>query len=305
MYDKLHVVTPIFNPFRYKSRIKLYEQFRKYVEDSGGILHTVEVAYADRDYTVTEPGKENQLQLRGPYELWHKERATNLLIQTLPRDWQYVACIDADVIFARPDWVNETIQLLQHYPVIQMFSEAVDLGPNYEILAKHKGIFASYLRGEMTKVNGSYSKFHPGFAWAYRRSTIDNMGGLYDEAILGGGDRFMALSFLGMPRHSHPSEVSMGYKESMGKWAIRADQYIRKDVGYMAGALLHYWHGPKVNRGYRTRWKILVDNAYDPEFDLKNDWQGLMQLTSRTPELKYQIRQYFSERNEDSTSLTS
>lgn len=298
----LYVVTPIFNPCRYNSRIKLYNEFKKYVEDSGAILYTVEIAYGDRDFTVTSSGKENELQLRSSTELWHKERAQNLLMQRLPRDWQYAACVDADIVFARPDWVKETVQLLQHYPVIQMFSQAIDLSPTYETLNKHKGLFASYLRGDFV-LTKKYDQFHPGFAYAYRRDFIDNMGGLFDESILGGGDRFMAMSLIGKPEYSYPKGLSEGYIERMNLWSERCDRYIKGNVGYMPGAILHYWHGKKVNRGYRTRWNILVDHAYDPEHDLKNDWQGLFQLTERNPRMKYDIREYFSQRNEDSIDV--
>jgi hypothetical protein len=303
MNNTLYVVTPIFNPCRYRSRISLYKEFNKYVNGFKNVkLYTVEIAYGDRDYCVTSNGKENELQLRSSFELWHKERATNLLIQRLPKDWKYVACIDADITFARPDWVEETVQLLQHYPVIQMFSQAVDLSPDFEFINKHKGLFYSYLNGEF-KASKKYEQFHPGFAYAYRRDFIDNMGGLFDESILGAADRFMSMSLLGKPECSYPPNVSNGYKERMNIWSDRANKYVRGNVGYMPGMLLHYWHGKKIDRKYKSRWNILVDNNYDPEFDLKPDWQGLYQLTDRNPQLKYDIRSYFQQRNEDSIDL--
>lgn len=294
----LHVVTAIFNPCRYKSRIKLYNDFRKYVEHSGAQLTCVELAYGNREHII-----DDAIHLRTKSELWHKERLLNLAINRLPSDWKYVAWVDADVIFARPDWVDETIQLLQHYPVIQMFSQAVDLTPNYEILKTHQGLIWAYQDGRMN-VKGRYDDhFHPGFAWAARRDALDDLGGLFDTAILGSADRHMALSLIERVRDSYPKGISNGYFESLELWQQRASKYIKKDVGYMPGALIHYWHGRKADRRYADRWKILVKHKFDPEFDLKPDTQGIWQFTERCPALAQDIRKYFTARNEDSIDL--
>jgi len=58
-----------------------------------------------------------------------------------------------------------------------------------------------------------------------------------------------------------------------------------------------------VDRHYSDRWKILVDNKYNPESDLKRDAQGLYSLTDRSPGLRDGIRTYFRSRNEDSIDL--
>jgi hypothetical protein len=55
--DPLYVVTSVFNPLRYQSRIRLYRDFEKYVRDSGAILYTAEVAFGGREFTVTEAGR--------------------------------------------------------------------------------------------------------------------------------------------------------------------------------------------------------------------------------------------------------
>jgi hypothetical protein len=303
MDKTLYVVTAVFNPQRYQSRIKLYRQFEKYVADSGAKLMTVELAYGKRDFVVTEPNDPMDLQLYTNAELWHKEKMINLGIQKLPKDWQYVAWVDADIIFARPDWVEETVQLLQHFPVIQMFSQAIDLTPKYEILKTHVGMIYSHYENIMVDPTGKYDKFHPGFAWAARRDALNNLGGLCDIAILGSADRHMALSLLERVENSYPKDISAGYSEQLELWQHRCKLYIRKNVGYMPGALLHYWHGKKVDRRYKDRWKILVKHKYDPEFDIKLDTQGLYQFTEKKPGLEQDIRKYFQARNEDSIDM--
>jgi len=82
--DRLHVVTAISNPQRFRSRYELFWAFEKRVRDSGAILHVAEVAFGGRPFEVTEPGNPNHLQLRTGFELWHKENALNLLIANGP-----------------------------------------------------------------------------------------------------------------------------------------------------------------------------------------------------------------------------
>jgi hypothetical protein len=299
----LWVVTAVFNPWRYKSRVHLYNEFKKYVADSGANLVTVELAYGARPFEVTSSENRFDIQLRTDAELWHKERMLNLGIQRLPPDWKYVAWIDADVVFARPDWAKETIHMLQHYPILQMFSQAQDLTPKNEQLKLHTGIIYAYQEGLMGDVTHRYDHFHPGFAWAARRDALDNLGGLFDTAVLGSADRHMALSFIERVEKSYPKGISRGYFEQLDMWQERSKRHIRKNVGYMPGLVMHYWHGKKVDRRYSDRWKILVKHQYDPEFDLKFDTQGLYQFTDRCPSLQYDIRRYFQARNEDSIDL--
>jgi hypothetical protein len=66
--------------------------------------------------------------------LWLKENLINIGVQSLPHNWQQVCFLDSDVHFVRPNWVGECIHKLQHYSFLQMFSQARDLGPNYEML---------------------------------------------------------------------------------------------------------------------------------------------------------------------------
>jgi hypothetical protein len=295
---KLYVVTPIINPCRYSSRYNLYKDFEKMVKDSGAILYTVEVAFGNRPYVVTEAGNPNHIQLRTSTELWHKENMINLGIQQLPRDWEYVAWVDADVSFARPDWVTETLNQLQHYDVVQMFSVAHDMTPSHESFQKHYGFAYSYWNN--LKGNKDYSNWHPGFAWAARRSAINHLGGLIDYAILGAGDRHMAFGLIGRMKDTMHSKLSGGYAQELLLWEERAERHLRRNVGYVPGLLLHYWHGKKRDRRYKERWEILVGNDYDPDLDLKRDWQGLWQFTDRSIELRDDIRRYFRARNEDS-----
>jgi hypothetical protein len=302
MRPDLFVIAVISNPCRYRTRYELYRRFAAHAAAAGATLITVEAAYGERPFAVTSPDNPNHVQVRTSHELWIKENLINLGISRLPSDWNYVAWIDADVSFARPDWVEETIQELQHHPVVQMFSIAQDLSPAYEPIQTHRGFCASYRK----KLRGgpAYEFWHPGYAWAARRDFVDGVGGLIDWAVLGAADHHMALAMIGEVDRSAPGNISPAYRAGLRRWQERAERTVHRNVGCVEGLLLHYWHGKKRDRRYIERWDVLTRNQFDPDVDLKRDWQGLYQLAGRSITLRDQIREYFRQRNEDSIDLT-
>ena len=315
--DKLYVVTAISNPVRYASRYKLYEQFAKHMQDSGVELYTIEMAFGTRPFAITDSSNPRHIQVRSSSELWHKENLLNVAISRLPIDWKYVAWVDADVAFTRSDWASETVHSLQHYKVVQLFSHAQDLGPDYQPMMTHTGFIYNYLNFGLTKEwigpcpDESVSNVggHPGYAWAATRDAFDHLGGLIDYAILGAADRHMACALVNRVEDSffHSSEpegeMTEAYKSLLYQWQDRAARYVDGNIGYVKGTLYHYWHGSKRSRGYENRWKILRDNQFDPIKDLKKDSQGLLMFGSDKPLLRDQIRAYFRSRNEDSIDL--
>ena len=102
--------------------------------------------------------------------------------------------------------------------------------------------------------------------------------------------------------------LTKAYPDRLREWQYRAERHIRRNVGYVSGLLVHYWHGRKEDRRYRDRWKILTDNHFNPDLDLKPDWQGLMQLVDRGDARSIKLRDdamnYFRARNEDSIELS-
>ena len=354
--EPLYVITPVFNPVRFRSRWKLYGEFAKRVVDAGAVLYTIEAAFGARTFALadvapqhtsavahtpqnsavmatdcrhdaTHRGRHQYLQVRTSHELWLKEAMINLAARHLPHDWKYVAWIDADVLFARPDWVGETLHRLQHYPVVQMWSELHDLNDTYQLVGSVRS-FAAYWRehGRYTdsvefKRDGLAAGYDyagmpgkrrypgaPGLAWAMRREAWDQLGGLIDFCILGSCDWFMAHCLTGqvdavLKRGYHPR-----YAARIREWQTRAaearwaERPIAGNIGVLDGVALHFWHGPKANRLYGTRDQILIDHQFNPDRDLKPDYQGLFQLTNRSPELRRSLQWYFGQRNEDALS---
>jgi len=176
--NNLYVVTPIFNPQRFKSRIRLYQNFAKHMACSGATLFTVEAAFGQHPFEVTTPDNPMHLQLRTDQVLWHKERLINLGIGALLKvapDARFIGWFDADITFANPDWVAESVHKLMHHPVIQPFAEAVNLDSNEQVMWTCPSSFRAFIeeRGfhqEPPIPLGYLFKGHPGLAWAATRS---------------------------------------------------------------------------------------------------------------------------------------
>lgn len=304
-----YVITVVSNPARYSSRYHLYQQFKAHMESHHAQLITVELAFGERPFEITEKDNITHLQLRSENELWHKENMINLGIQHLTQiypDWKYVAWLDADIYFIRPDWIEETIQKLQHFHIVQMWQNAIDLGPNGEAISTHHSFMSQYYHGRPYAYSkaGKYSQqWHPGYAWAASRQAIDMMGQLIDVAILGAGDNHMAHALVGMLDGTLAKGLHPNYIARLKTWQQQVEKYIRRDVGYVPGTILHSWHGRKADRRYHDRWKILTKHEYDPNKDVKRDAQGLYQLVDhgdlRSIQLRDDIRKYFFGRNED------
>jgi hypothetical protein len=315
--EPLYVCTVVFNSPRYRSRWRLYEDFARHVAAApAAVLYTAEVAFGEREFALTECGHPRHLQLRTAHELWLKERALNLLVQRLPADWKYVLIADADVKWVRDDWADEIRHALQHYAIVQPWTHAYDLDPDHQVIAEHRSFAYSILNGapvELPSVDSYYYGaarggvmwFHPGYAWAYRRPAWDGIGGLLDIAILGAADAHMAHALGGAVGRTLPKALHPEYRRDITRWAQRADRHIKRNFGYVKGALLHGWHGSKAARRYATRGQILVDTQYNPRTDLVRDAQGLWQLeqaSRRHWDLRDQVRRYFAERNEDASA---
>ncbi len=297
----LHVITTVFNPLRYLSRNKLYVQFERHVEDAGAICWTVELVLRDRHHQVTHYENPQHIQLRGPGELWYKENLQNIGVTRLPQDAEYVAFVDADFHFTRADWATETVQMLQHYDAVQMFS-----GMTYETNEHRRhGVLNgfAYLHCNQHKMPKHYGhQGAVGGAWAFRRSALKKLGGLLDTCILGSGDWHMAFS-LAMREDYHPDLTRLsavpGYIAAIRRWQENA-RILNGNIGYVDCHAIHHWHGPMKNRGYTTRPEILVRNHFDPLTDLIRDENGVLQLRGNKPKLRDDIRTYFRQRNEDS-----
>lgn len=318
----LHVVAAVSNPARYQSRYRLARGFIEEMRATPNVkLYVAEAAFGDRHHEVTESsvcGPEADridhhprcLQVRTKSEIWNKEALLGLTEERLlPRDWRYIAWVDADVTFADPRWALETIHQLQHHAVVQPWRQALDLGPHGEVMK----VFESF--GYKCQTGGQrfagqpahYSSAgHPGYAMACTRAWWEAVGGLPEFAILGSGDRHVAFGCVGEGGRSVAWGAKRGVAEKIPGYVRTVEAYGKRahaatgpaGVGYTEGVLSHHYHGSKAARGYSSRWEILAKHGFDPDTDLTKDDQGLIQLVGK-PELDYEISKYNRARCED------
>lgn len=306
----LHVISVISNPVRYQSRVRLFKEFLERMETSGATHWIVEAVFGERDATIVNPDCPRHIQVRCDHELWLKENLINVGASFLPADAKYIMWLDGDVKFERTDWARETVEALQHYDVVQPFSNVIDYGPHTEILQVHKSFAYCYVKGaalgpENKPMNHKYGGpyWHCGFSWAYRASAWNSMGGMIDRAICGAGDHHMALAMIGQSKLSLPGGIHENYRHMIKTWEDRATAVIKRNIGYVPGTIHHHYHGKKEDRKYNERWDYLTANHYDPYTDVSMDRHGVLQWALPNQErgwaMRDGMRQYFRERRED------
>jgi hypothetical protein len=227
------------------------------------------------------------------------------------------------VHFLRPNWVGECIHKLQHYSFLQMFSHARDLSPEYEMMpanyphAEGRSFVDAWMSTGLTENSkqvipreekGFYeyygARVWPGLAWACTRKAWNDVGGLLDIAIWGGGDWHMAHALIEKREGMMRNDLHHHYQKIVEQWYHRCRTHVRQNIGVMAGSIVHHWHGRKEGRGYNTKHALLARVGFDPLRHLKRDSQGLWQLhddrSTAFVQLRDLLRKIARERNEDS-----
>ncbi|MGB7148648.1 MAG: hypothetical protein WBD45_05815 [Terriglobales bacterium] len=296
--EPLYVVAVLENPLRWQSRYRNYWSFQKHIKDSGAKLVTVELAYGSEPFHCTTATDPWSVQLRARDMMFHKENLGNKGLHRLPLGAKYVAMLDADMMFTRTDWVQETLHQLQHFDAVQMFSTYSDLGGDHRAIGNDVSFMWSYWNDREKTWLGA-----PGGGWAYRIETLRRMGGLLDRCILGAADHHMAVGLVGDAARglNHHEMMSTGdaYRDYVLTWQRNA-QKLQRNMGYVDGHMVHLFHGPRAARGYNWRWQILQDYKFDPYRDLRENEFGVYEFTEERADLRDAVRGYLRSRQEDS-----
>lgn len=313
--NNLHVIGVVSNPVRYHSRYRLAREWIEKMANTDNVnLTVVEAAFGDREHEIvndTQNSKFDKIEVRIRSNAWIKESMINLAFRHITSRFphaNYFAWVDMDVFFESQDWAQETLQKLQTFEVVQPWSEALDLGPNGNILETFRS-FGSQNKGLFLKKQARppyYPYAHTGFAWAATRNFIEatwgaggSNGPLMDWAILGSADNHMAFAMVGKTLSTINKMIYPSFSRKCVEWQNKAVTVTNNQVSFIPGFIKHKFHGPKNRRYYRERWKILVDNQYDPDTQLIHDGQGIAVLTGNH-QLEAAIYDYNLSRFEDS-----
>ena len=300
--DEVWVITTFFNPQNNRQRLDNYHTFQKNLRRQGIKLLTVEVVFKNSWFSLRNKDADLLVSVKSDSVLWQKERLLNIALKHLPPYCRYVVWADADVIFLNDNWLENTVELLQKYPVVQCFSEAVYLNKDEnwreEVrngFPKERRIesFASYYQKKLDKK--PFFETAGGFAWAARKEVLDKVG-FYDYNILGGGDWKMIEAFIS-------ADLKNKYEI---EWAEKINKIVLGKIVCVPGLLLHLYHGELKNRLYGTRQTILDKHGFNPERDLELNHYGCWRFTKQAPKnLKKDISLYFRLRNEKNQRLTT
>ena len=200
MTQRLYAITCVSNPLGWASRIRLAKMAISSWIDQGAIVYVVECAHGSRGYDLADIPGIVHIPVRATTMAWAKESLLNIGIHNLPHEAHKIATIDADIIFRDPNWINKTEAALDLYPVVQNWSHAYDLGPGGSHGAVHTSFAHQWLHGQPVTISGSggwrapYSYPHSGYSWAWTRTFLDDVGGLFDLGGIGAGDHHGAWS---------------------------------------------------------------------------------------------------------------
>lgn len=302
-------ITSYFNPAGFKTRLPNYRIFR---ENLRAPLVTVELSFDGR-FELSEKDADVLIQISGGAVLWQKERLLNLAVRSVPRDVDNVAWIDGDLIFERPDWLNEAEKQLENFNIVQLFSDQIDLGPD-----DHRGNFIDRrmppsARGVVSLIHtGKFKQPDPnttspqyrrslvwGMAWAAKRQIVQDFG-IYDAMIAGGGTRALVCATYGFFDEAVEVFRLSGAPENHYRaWARPFHDAVGGKAGYVPGRIYHLWHGDIENRNYAGRYQRLVDNGFQPDNDLVVGANGAWHWAHRKPGLEQFLMNHFAGRAED------
>jgi len=312
--ETLYVVTCISNPVKWQSRTALARAaIADWLKEPSVHVTVAECLFgSDSNYLLADmaSARVQHVPLRATTAVWAKEDLLNIAISRLPNSAAKIATLDADVTFRASGWGDRVIHELNLYKVIQPWTQALDLGPQDQVMTVHTSFSHIWHLGKPiipigTKfwTDSSYTYPHPGYAWAWQRQALDRIGGLYDQSGMGAADHTMAVAMVGQWQRGVQKGMSDGYKKSVQAWSDRAFAEVQGRIGYLGDTIEHPWHGSKPKRGYQSRWDNFVEAGFDPNTDIKKNTYGVLEFAGNKPKLEIQWMNYLKSRSEDANVL--
>jgi len=276
-----------------------YENIKKQTDD----IFIVELSFTGK-FITRKTSRRLHIQGSEKNIMWQKERLLNLAVEILvPDNYEYIAWLDADVIYLNNDnWISEAVEKLKYYKIIQLFERAWQLEPNVPFPVKPKVGIVRKTVTEQFFNNETLMNTEHGFGWAARREFFNHVG-LYDKNIIGGADTMMFNACFDLLSRMEPwhimEDLNPAWAESCKKWHKRAISYIKGSADFISGDLAHLYHGARHNRQYWLRNRLLASNDYDPSADILINKDGIWEWDTNKINMCNAVRRYFDDRHED------
>ncbi len=207
--------------------------------------------------------------------LFYKENLWNLATELT--DAKKLIFIDADIIFNNTNWVERSSELLEHCDVMQPFTNAIWHDEEGRASAvKNCSAYAIKM-----KRPPQLGRYHPGFAWGFRREAFEAFGGWYDLIATGNTDGAFSFCFnddegtQGLLKwFSNNQDPVVGspdfklYRRKVLALGLRVD-YLK------SSSVVHLWHGNPSDRQYISR-KDLFSRNEDNSYPVHKRKDGLL-----------------------------
>ncbi|MGC9968417.1 MAG: hypothetical protein ABSC29_01635 [Minisyncoccia bacterium] len=299
------IVTSYYNPMGYETRRVNYDLFISALSGLRANVITIECAFPGQAFAL--PPSPQIIQVKSESVLWQRERLVNLVNASLPLSIKSVAWVDCDLLFTNVNWISDAMSLLDRYPIAQLFERCIRL-PKGHLSYQGEGKISTSFASVTTKnpavlAPGSNLKHGiTGGAWAARCEVIEACG-LYEYAIVGGADDYLAHAVYG-DFDSDCVKRKMEYDPALirhyREWAELFYSQTRGMLGVVPGDVLHLWHGELDNRKYFDRHKELHRLGYNPYLDIVAPPGRPLEWSSHASvPLRNWFYDYFRERKED------
>ena len=274
------VCLAVFNPVGYKAPVT---NLRRVLE---AMCRTVPVFLMILRYTGTAAGDAEDPDpyadlppevsvhtVTGSTVLFHKENLWNLLEARVPATYTKLLFMDADVLFSEPMWYPSISRALDTACVVQPFRTAALLGPSGSSgpcpsgssNASHVKTAESMAHVAESATPGRWGA--PGFALGCRRDWFKSAGGLFDFAVMGGGDLLgmtaihpplepLVMKHISWTHQPYAHEEWRAYRDRAQRAhaaLAAANPEVRKAFGCVPLHISHLFHGHAVDRQYDTR----------------------------------------------------
>ena len=301
----LAIVACHFNPSGYLAPKENLDKFLRSLDAHGLIEHTfLGVCLFGDQSPFIYSDKPNVSLFRSDSILWQKEALLNAVVASLPAKYTKVAILDADLILPE-GWYEQTSKALDVFEIIQPWSRVTILDGEGESSACMASVGAGVCRGDTARVN-KWGCYHPGYAWAMRRSFFTKGPGLYEYGILGLSDGLLALAAtagpIGMANHPQIVPLSEKARSEAMEWAGKVFEWQKGRLGSIRADITALYHGEHKDRRYMQILELL--NDFDPASDLASKAKtGPLEWSESAKETKWPMIQacadYFGQRLED------
>ncbi len=312
-------IAVFFDPVGYDNKIINFRLFRKSTAKQGLKLLVVELAFENESFKLKKSDADKIIRLRTNCVMWQKERLINIGIENLPNDCDKFAWLDGDIIFKNNNWIKETCDNLEKYPIVQLYSEYVRMpeGFNNMSLDYIKKLDVAKTIDQENVINYSVAykvaQMGPdildkpisiygqvGLAWSARKDIFKDFG-ILDSSAFPNLDLMMAHLFY---RNYLNWECSIYSNKKMRQafldWAHKSKikEKVDGSVYYTKGIILHLWHGKMENRNYQYVIDIINKEDFDPQKDIKIADNGTYIWSSNKVNMHNGLKEYFITRKE-------